>query len=401
MNKMLFLILVLFSLSFAGTIIIEYGEKNVGESCSNHYECSTWLCLNGVCANCNRNADCIETTNYCSNGRCSLCTTDSDCDTLLCDNGICKKCYKNEDCHTGLCDLANNKCKLCTKDDECPTGYCELGYCKLCSNDNQCEKGICILGYCKHCSEVGCLNGWKCNPTNGKCYCKDIGESCELSIQCCSGKCAGGKCINVVVEEGKTKPPSHSAHGAASSEEGKVKIVIEREVRASSGILYDILGLKRRRIETATTCIRGAICSNNEDCCGAPCIDGYCACSVSLCSSSGECCTGYCDNNVCKSAPVITLFLGEIIKRPISEVGCAGLVEECFGEGTCISFCNILTSIVALVAIGNAGISLRKYRNPIISFISLLVPIAVGILFYPFVGIIVGLLLILFYVSIR
>ncbi|MEM2200011.1 MAG: sodium/calcium exchanger protein [Thermoplasmata archaeon] len=395
----LLILLTLFSLSFSEILIIEYGEKGVGESCTSHYECSTWLCLNGVCSNCASNSDCIETTYYCKDGRCSACSMHSDCDTLLCDNGICKKCYRNEDCliSTGLCDLSNNKCKLCEKGSDCPSGYCEFGYCKPCVSDDQCEIGVCRLGNCKSCVEVGCLNGWKCNPSNGKCYCRNLGESCELGVQCCSGKCTNGICTSVVVERGESKHPSYTGSGSSRSEEGKVKVSVEREVKASAGILYDLLGLSRKRTETSTVCVIGAVCKNEEDCCGAPCVDGYCLCSKTLCTSSGECCSGYCDEGYCKPAPKISLFAADVLKKPISEIGCAGLVEECFGEGTCISFCNIITGLVALVSIGNAGISFKKYKNPIVSFISLLLPIAVGILFYPFVGVLIGLILILFY----
>jgi hypothetical protein len=408
LSAIIFIFMLLSASYFAeNIIIIEYGEKGIGESCSNNYECSTWLCLNGVCSSCSSNADCSETTSYCFNGKCTPCSLHSDCDSLLCDNGICKKCYKNEDCSisTGLCNVSSNKCKLCTSGSECPSGFCDAGYCRPCTSDGQCEKGICSLGNCKLCTEIGCKNAWKCNPSNGKCYCKDLGETCESDIECCSGRCAGGRCASIVIEKGERRPPSYTGEGAGASgaEEGKLKVVIEREVKASSGFLVDILGIGRKRIEMSTICFRGAVCSSDEGCCGAPCVDGYCLCSTAFCRTSGECCSGYCDYKegetagVCRSAPTITLFSSEILKRPITEIGCAGLVEGCFGEGTCISFCNTLSALVALISVGGMGISFKRFKNPIVAFISLIIPIGAGLLLYPFVGIIIGILLILFY----
>lgn len=379
-------------------IIIEYGaEGKIGDPCTNNYECLSWLCSGGFCAACSTNTDCSGTTRYCVAGSCTHCSAHPDCDTLWCEAGSCRTCSSDSQCPSRLCDEATGMCQRCTNYTQCTTGFCEMlsGYCMSCTTDAQCEFGLCSIGSCVSCQDLGCLSGWKCRPEDGKCYCKDNGEACAADGECCSGKCAGGKCIPVIVEGGKTTSSGYSrGAGSSGAVGGEQRVVREVERKATSAFLVNIFGWSKTKVEEETTCIRGSLCATSADCCGADCVDSACLCSTKVCSVSGECCAGYCEGGLCRTAPVMSLFVAEALKKPVTaEVGCAGLVEECLpGEQSCFSICNALTGLLLVVSAGTGGIVWRRIGHPVPGIVAAFVPIGVGLMFYPFVGMVVGLL---------
>ena len=385
------------SLVNADQLIIEYGPgKGIGESCSVHYECTTWLCVNSLCAACSSDSDCSGTTNLCVSPNCVPCTTNEQCSTLWCDSGVCRSCTSDVQCPTGLCDEATGKCERCTKPSDCPSGFCDNGYCKSCTNNNQCTFGVCSAGVCKSCSEVGCPGGLKCNAADGKCYCKDNGENCAADSECCSGKCAGGKCIPSLFVGGQRASPAASGAGGSASASGETRVVREVERKTTSPFLVNVFGWARKKVEAYSTCIRGARCSTSADCCGADCVDGYCLCSTSACATTGECCSGYCEEGRCVAPPTTSLFISEAIKKPLSsQVGCSGLIEECLpGEYSCISLCNGLTAVLLIVAGGVGAFIWRKFEHPVFGIAGAFIPIFVGLVTYPFVGAIIGLIIV-------
>jgi hypothetical protein len=193
-----------------------------------------------------------------------------------------------------------------------------------------------------------------------------------------------------------TKPRYSAGAGSSGAVGGEQRVVREVERKATSTFLVDVFGWSRKKIEEETTCVRGASCTTSAECCGADCVDGGCICSTKVCATSGECCNGYCEEGLCKTAPTISLFFAETLKKPITaEIGCGGLVEECLpGEQTCFSFCNALTGMLLVVSAGSGGIVWRRMRHPVPGIITALVPIGVGLMFYPFVGTVVGIVMV-------
>jgi hypothetical protein len=75
--------------------------------------------------------------------------------------------------------------------------------------------------------------------------------------------------------------------------------------------------------------------------------------------------------------------------------GCAGLIRECLpGDQGCISICNAMTFLLAIVAAGTAFAFWKIYNNPVIAIVATAIPIAISLITYPFAGVIIALLMI-------
>lgn len=386
----------------ANILIIEYGaDKEVGQGCTINYECVSWLCKAGVCAECSVNTDCSETTSYCADKSCSFCSANADCDTFWCESGVCKKCSSDSQCPTKLCDESTGNCQHCTDYTQCASGYCDTasGSCLPCTTDSQCIKGVCSLGSCISCLIYGCPLSWKCSADNGKCYCKDNGEGCETGSECCSGTCSNSKCVSLIVSpSGETVTPGTvTGVGEVGAVGGELRVVRESERQVTSQALIRMLNLSKIKVEEQTTCIRNSRCNVSTDCCGADCVGGYCACSTRVCSSSGECCRGYCEEGLCVASPSMSLFLKESLQRPLkTEIGCAGLIDECLvGETDCFSLCSALTVLLLTTSVGAGAITWSRFDNPLGGILMTLLPIGIGFMFYPFVAIPAAILIIL------
>lgn len=400
--------------------IINFGTQPTG-NCTYDSQCTSNLCVDGQCVACTADSNC--SSNLCENGVCTSCSSDSQCSrtTNYCLNGVCTACLSDLSCSTGLC--LNGVCTTCTDDLQCSkTGYpCINGKCEACTSDDQCSKGICQAGgQCKSCTEIGCPNNWNCNPDTGKCSCRSNGQSCTSGLECCTGTCRAGSCAMCIINEEcqsgqvcsngfcvplseaqQTQRPSvpsttsggRSTSSASYQQAVSIERTVERE--AAAPFIYSIFGVSKVKTEAIATCIKGALCTSSADCCGAECINGQCLCAKGACVTSGECCTGYCEKGVCRDPPKMSLFITEALNKPItSQFACSGLIEECDpSETNCISICNGLTGLLALVSLGFGFFIWREFKHPVPGLVGVFVPILIGLITYPFVGIIIGIIM--------
>ncbi|MEM3431647.1 MAG: hypothetical protein QXW80_05355 [Candidatus Micrarchaeia archaeon] len=415
------LALILSPLTYAqNQFVINFGTLPSG-NCTYNSQCTSNLCADGQCVACTADKNC--SSNLCENGICISCSSDSQCSrsTNYCLNGVCTACLSDLSCSTGLC--LNGVCTTCSNDIQCAaTGYpCISGKCQPCTSDDQCSVGICQAGgRCKSCSEIGCPNNWICNADTGKCSCRSNGQSCTSGLECCTGTCRAGSCALCIlnqecqsgqvclngfcVPESEAQPsqlppvPTTTSGGRkSSSSDYQQAISIQREVEreAAAPFIYSIFGVSKTKIQASATCIKGALCSTTADCCGAECVNGQCLCAKGACITSGECCTGYCENGICRNPPVMSLFIAEALNKPItSQFACNGLIEECDPTETqCISICNGLTGLLALVSIGFGFFVWREFNHPVPGLVGVFVPVLIGLITYPFVGIIIGIIM--------
>ena len=421
------LIVLLSSLAYAqNQVIITLGAQDGG--CSSNGQCASNLCVGGLCVSCSLDGDCGS--NLCVSGVCTSCSGDSDCSetTNNCVNSICSPCSTDLSCSTstGLC--VAGKCASCSNDGDCATnGFpCLGGKCKSCEGDVSCSFGICLSdGLCKSCSDagVGCPNNWNCNAGTGKCSCRSQGQTCNVGGECCSGACRSGVCAMCVADSecppsnecsdlglcvkkgqgpqvitgGNVQGPSGGPSGSSSSSSYSSNVQITREVEkeAAAPFIFALFGVSKKKVEASATCIRGALCYTNIDCCGAECLNGACLCAKGACVTSGECCTGYCEKGICKDPPQMSLFIADALHREVtSQFGCTGLIEQCDpSETQCVSICNGLTGVLALVSFGFGGFVWRSYKHPVPGLLAAFMPVFISMLTYPFVGIVIGIVM--------
>jgi hypothetical protein len=138
----------------------------------------------------------------------------------------------------------------------------------------------------------------------------------------------------------------------------------------------------------------GERCNYSRDCAEGFCFNDTCRIPEILeqyqvtgsCNDTIDCNSGFCFHNECINPlekTYQTLKFGEGLQS-----SCAGFIENCIGLW-CV-FCDV-TWIILLISAGAATFITRKSGRlfPTILFI---IPILVGILFFPFFGTIVGLL---------
>lgn len=434
--KVSLLVLLLLTILFAQQIIVEYGLPEV---CAKYEDCQPYICnpVTSKCDNCTV-APVQCPTGYCDaeTGRCSPCTAHAQCATALCDvvTGYCKSCTSNEDCapSTGLCDVATGKCVSCISDAECPTRLCVGGKCIVCAKDADCRTQPYLncragpppfTGICRSCGppdDAGCLYDWRCNAETGACECLPAGSACTTSAACCSGLCAGGRCtIPIACPVGRYDPASQSCvcdpgdlvclgilGGGATSEGRRASAVVAVATKPPEVIpvqkvvavpivteaIFRIFGFEPRPA-ALERCYKGAPCTTAADCCDAPCTYGRCAASRTICVASGDCYEGYCEGGLCKSPPRMGLFLETLLRKP-AEVGCVGIVECLPGQAGCIHFCSAITAILAVVAVGVGAAIFKVTGNALYAGAGITIPAAMALVTYPFIGAIVGIILI-------
>ena len=424
---LLFLAILISMVSAPNQIIINYGNQTTGGGCQFNSQCASNLCVGGLCIPCSSNSEC--SSNWCDAGVCRACSVDSECSssTNYCVSGVCAACPNDLACTTGLC--VGGSCLSCTINADCAMSsvgaLCNIttNSCEPCSSDTQCAVGICSAGQCRTCGQpdnIGCPNNWNCNSTTGKCGCRSMGQACVSGLSCCSGTCRDNICTSCVVDlecpSGYICSPSGScvipgapsqvtgaavgpsgAAGAVSQTSYATSVSVTQEVerKTAAPFITSIFGLSRLKTSAISTCVRGAPCSSSTDCCGAECIQSACLCSKTACVTSGECCEGYCEGGFCKKPPVTSLFLAEAFRREITpQIGCTGLIDECDPtEKTCISICEGLTGILLLVSAGFGVFTFRLYKNPVPGLFAGFSLIILGLVTYPFVGIVIGVII--------
>jgi len=371
--------------------------------------CPMGRCLDGICCpsqNICGSACCMDGS--CLDGEC--CPSNQICGTGCCASGQCLNgtcCNQANVCGSACC-LAGEKCqngKCCPSnqincDGTCIDAKIDSLNCGGCGKKciGSCVNGSCAAPVCKNLKEAcnaskDCCNGANC--CNGTCtsrLCFAIplaynGGVCNTSSNCYSNNCLDGYCTSLIIENGSLVSPKISALGFTRSGEN-TSVIKELDRKVSAMFIADSLGWSRRTTENFTTCIRGASCDKSTDCCGADCFEGSCLCGISACSSSGECCDGYCEDGLCKIAPTMSLFT---LSKPFK--GCAGIVEECLpGEGSCFMLCDVLTALLLISAVGVGLVAWRIFEHPAAGVAATIIPALLGLVTYPLVGIVVGLL---------
>jgi hypothetical protein len=298
-----------------------------------------------------------------------------------CSNGTLVGCPPQE---VETCNGLDDDCDS-IKDNGCP---CVSGNTQSCGPATQagiCKKGIntCINGsWSVTCIGAVLPEKEMCgNGVDEDCSGADLPCSgCRSGAECDSGKCVNGNCLSVTFSERQVAP------GFIRNETQPVTDLIPASVLTRFGIATEV---------KVKTCDIGTRCSTSDDCFDSQCIDGTCACCVQTCVRSADCCAGYCDQGRCKLPPSMAPF---IIRNPDSGSllsGCAGLIQECLpGEQGCISICNAMTFLLAIVGAGTMFAFWKTYKHPAIAIGSLAIPIVLSIITYPFVGVIISLLMI-------
>ncbi|MEM4390019.1 MAG: hypothetical protein QXG98_05145, partial [Candidatus Micrarchaeia archaeon] len=145
-------------------------------------------------------------------------------------------------------------------------------------------------------------------------------------------------------------------------------------------------------------CEVGAYCTSDADCCGGKCIGNRCECRMTGCRATLECCTGYCVRGECISAPRAILISGMSALQNIAQPGsgCAGLVSACTFAG-CFELCNGLWLLLVVLS-GVAGWAARGEMR-LVPLALALAPLLIGIFSFPFVGILVAAVEILFFAA--
>ncbi|MEM1007616.1 MAG: hypothetical protein AAGJ35_01305, partial [Myxococcota bacterium] len=226
-------------------------QKDVGDNCEKHSECTERLCLNGRCARlCRTNQDCPNTNYLCANTTlkrekqnalsakaCTppnngfACTTTKDCSGQ---QDLCRLITINQTL-TPRCALpTQGKAELgapCTKNEECQSGTCLLlqGLCtKPCSEDAHCslsgnpsalrcrklpltptggqpqEVNVCALAPCKGITECRPQEVCAYRSANNQDYLACVrpdpkkriqGQSCQQNQECQSGLCTQNVCV--------------------------------------------------------------------------------------------------------------------------------------------------------------------------------------------------------------
>ena len=159
--------------------------------CFTDGDCASDRCVNGFCADCERNADC-RAGQFCDPaiklcwdqlGSGAPCVEDDNCQSGQC-NLVCDGCLANSDCADGeFCGLSA-RCQA-----EQPAG-------RLCFDDSWCASGDCRAGFCAECSGHGdCAASEHCDLL-GVCR-RDLGNGapCGSNAACESDICFGGVCV--------------------------------------------------------------------------------------------------------------------------------------------------------------------------------------------------------------
>ena len=176
-------------------------SKPLGYSCNTGSECSSSVCTNNRCSQCESSGDCLN-GNYCNAGSCyakklngSECSSDSHCKTGYCNAGTCSNpftgdlkgvgepCAKDGECGTSHCAKAfgQSACVECVSSMDCAGSQkCSNYSCK----DIDCQNGTianreCVPFECS--SDADCPSEKSCNESNHSCEDRATGASATAS----------------------------------------------------------------------------------------------------------------------------------------------------------------------------------------------------------------------------
>lgn len=180
------------------------GTGVLGASCTTDAQCVSAHCNQGICSECEADADCAsggtceDDTNgvgyyVCSGGLGDACTSGADCGTGYCFDppgggaNRCSECEVNGDCG------AQRACRYDIGDRYAScVGTGALG--NICNTGDQCASGFCQGGVCSQCETTqDCTGGGDCvDDTSGVGYyvCRGgLGDVCADAADCNSGFC--------------------------------------------------------------------------------------------------------------------------------------------------------------------------------------------------------------------
>lgn len=157
-------------------------RKTAGQSCTQATECSTDLCLAGMCTPCVSDNQCGP-GRLCLLGSCARCgdgivTPPEVCDDAnivntdscsnRCQRTVGQQCSRKGDCASGLC--SGNVCRVCTTNSQCGrSARCIAGACAplACTRDQDCPAGdLCIDRLCAACGDGVVTFPEQCDDAN-------------------------------------------------------------------------------------------------------------------------------------------------------------------------------------------------------------------------------------------
>jgi hypothetical protein len=162
----------------------------LGSVCDVDGDCSSNLCVNGVCCGTPCKGPCL--TCELGTGACvavpegdpaPLCPEPSS----TCHGGLCSNCtngnFDDKLGETGV-DCGGSVCSPCAVGATCNQG----GDCESCL----CEGSTCVAKRCNDHQKDGCESDIDCGGGCGPC---GLGQACNLKSDCASASCSGGKCV--------------------------------------------------------------------------------------------------------------------------------------------------------------------------------------------------------------
>lgn len=143
---------------------------------------------------------------------------------------------------------------------------------------------------------------------------------------------------------------------------------------------------------TSQSYLSYGFCERTADCIQGYCENGVCITSpvrkdiLTTCEKTADCIEGYCENGVCV-LPMREKFSGLLWLKS----GCSGLFTCPMNDIFCIIVCNMIWLILIVFSI-LAGYGAKVYKNKIIPFVYLTLPVIIGIFSVPAAGVVVAFL---------
>jgi streptogramin lyase len=312
--------------------------KANGTACAAGSECTSNICVDGVCCNAACTGSCLS----CSTGTCAAVKNADDPDTCT---GL------NTCSATGVCKL--KKGQACSAASACASSFCADGVCCNSACNTACR--ACGTGTCavvKNTDDPDTCTGVNTCSAAGACKLK-AGQACTATTQCASGFCptADGVCCNAACTGSCLSCGTGTCAAVKSADDADT---------CTGASTCDATGTCKLQ--------QGQACTTATQCASGFCADGVCcnaACTGSCLSCASGTCTavtnatdpGTCDSpnscdgsSVCQAPPALkpigascgggsecaSTFCAD---GHCCNTACNGLCQAC-GTGTCAPVLN-------------------------------------------------------------